>query len=102
MEVQTSEAVAVLQLENVALAPGFMTNLVSLDILNSKGVHWNSENPSILRRDQKELCQLQRVGKHWTLQKDVRPLSVFSTASSHNPRTAYLTAYLTAHYPCSC
>ncbi|KAI0992666.1 hypothetical protein K3495_g15519, partial [Podosphaera aphanis] len=91
VEVQTNEGPAVIQLQNVALAPGFMTNLVSLDILNSKGVHWNSENPGILHRDQKDFCRLHRVGKHWTLQKDVRNHGAFSI-SSRAPRTANITA----------
>ena len=92
IDVQTNEGSAVIQLEKVALARGFMTNIVSLDILSSKGVHWNSENPGILHRNHKEFCQLQKVGKHWTLQKDVRQLSAFSTISSYAPRAADVTA----------
>ena len=37
-----------IELLNIALVPGFMTNLVSLDRLNAKGVHWNSAKPEIL------------------------------------------------------
>ena len=47
-----------LTLENVALAPGFMTNLVSLDLLNQKGVHWNSEYLTKLVQDSSDLLNL--------------------------------------------
>lgn len=95
IEVITDEGIALMQLQDVALAPGFMTNLVSLDRLNSKGVHWNSEYPTVLKRDQKPFCKLRRVGRHWTLQKDVRQKNIFnsfSTNSSHVPRTVKFTA----------
>lgn len=64
IEVLVNGVAATVQLENVTLAPGFMTNLVSLDILNSKGVHWNSEQPHVLRKGGKDFCSLHRSGKH--------------------------------------
>ena len=52
----------------MALAPGFMTNLISLHLLNVKGVHWNSENPQYLTRSGKVFCNLERVGHHWVFE----------------------------------
>ncbi len=39
IEVDTLDRLGEMKLVNVALAPGFMTNLVSLDLLNTKGVY---------------------------------------------------------------
>ena len=60
-----------IELRNVALAPGFMTNLVSLRLLNIKGVHWNSETPNrLVRTGGIYFCVLQRVDDHVVLQRD--------------------------------
>jgi hypothetical protein len=47
-----------LTLENVALAPGFITNLVSLNLLNQQGVYWNSEYPTKLVQDGSDFLNL--------------------------------------------
>jgi len=39
IQIQTPEGMRTINLDNVALAPGFITNLVSLHLLNIKGVH---------------------------------------------------------------
>src|SRR5271168_2446156 len=57
-------------LTHVALAPGFMTNLVSLQLLNQKGVHWNSENPQVLTRNRTTFCNLDQIDRHWVLEKN--------------------------------
>jgi hypothetical protein len=62
--VQTPNGQREIELTNVALAPGFMTNLVSLHLLNAKGVHWNSENPRYLTRNGNILCNLEPIGHH--------------------------------------
>ena len=59
-----------IELTNVALAPGFMTNLVSLHLLNDKEVHWNSEHPELLTRNREVLCNLEQVGHHWVLERN--------------------------------
>jgi hypothetical protein len=60
-----------IELRNVALAPGFMTNLVSLRLLNIKGVHWNSETPNrLVWTGGIYFCVLQRVNDHVVLQRD--------------------------------
>ena len=53
---------------NVAYVPGFMTNLVSLSLLVSKGVHWNTQTGS-LYKDDKVLCYVNKLDGHWTLSK---------------------------------
>jgi hypothetical protein len=66
--VNTPDGPGEITLENVALAPSFMTNLVSLDLLNQQGVHWNSEYPTKLVRDGSDFLNLQRVDRHWVIQ----------------------------------
>jgi hypothetical protein len=48
LNVDTPKGEQTMTLLNV---PGFMTNLVSLSILNSKDVHWNSRFPDRLERN---------------------------------------------------
>ncbi len=48
INVDTLDRLGEMKLANVALVPGFMTSLVSLDLLNVKGVHWNSKYPTRL------------------------------------------------------
>lgn len=36
-------------LEKVALVPGYLTNLVSLDLLSQRGIHWSFKTPRLLR-----------------------------------------------------
>ena len=94
IHVDTPDGPGEIRLTNVALAPGFMTNLVSLDLLNSKGVHWNSKYPTKLQQNRRDFCNLYRVGKHWVLQKDAQTsthLGAFPTTSSHVPREANFT-----------
>ena len=61
VQVQTPNGPGRIELTNVALAPGFMTNLVSLYLLNVKGVHWNSENLQYLTCNGKIFCNLESV-----------------------------------------
>ena len=49
--VQTLDGMRTIILTNVALAPRFITNLVSLYLLNAKGVYWASENPQVLTKN---------------------------------------------------
>ena len=94
INVDTPDGLGEMKLANVALAPGFMTSLVSLDLLNVKGVHWNSKYSTRLYQNGRDFCNLYRVGKHWVLQKDTQTsthLGAFSTTSSHLPREAHFT-----------
>ena len=61
---QTPEGLGEIELTDVALAPRFMTNLVSLHLLNVKGVHWNSESPQHLKCNDSIFCNLERIDHH--------------------------------------
>jgi Reverse transcriptase (RNA-dependent DNA polymerase)/Pol polyprotein, beta-barrel domain len=68
--VQTPNGRCEIELTNVALAPGFMTNLVSLQLLNCKGVHWSSEHPDKITRSGKILCNLEQIDHHWVFERN--------------------------------
>ena len=74
VNIQTPEGKAVIELRDVALVPGYMTNVVALKAFNRKGVHWNSEHPDRLTTKGKTFCYLYPIGEHWVLEKD-SPLS---------------------------
>ena len=88
--VQTPEGKREIELTNVALAPGFMTNLVSLHLLNAKGVHWNSENPQYLKRNGTIFCNLERVDYHWVFERNTS-YSTFANKKSNARRHATFT-----------
>ena len=67
---QTPEGPGEIELTDVALAPGFMTNLVSLHLLNVKGVHWNSESPQHLKCNDSIFCNLERIDHHWVFERN--------------------------------
>ena len=48
INIDTTTRLAYFQLRNVALAPGFMSNLVSMDILAEQQIHWTSRKPLVL------------------------------------------------------
>jgi Reverse transcriptase (RNA-dependent DNA polymerase) len=52
---------------NVALAPGFLTNLVCLRRFTEKGVHWDTSNNRLIR-DGETFCYTQDVDDHWVLE----------------------------------
>jgi hypothetical protein len=86
--INTSQGKQYIELLNVALAPGFMTNLVSLDILMSKDVHWESRKPNHLQTLNGDVfCWLKKTNNHWVLESNTKPNinSSFTTKSS-NPR----------------
>jgi hypothetical protein len=63
--VDTPERKRKLKLGNVALVPGFMTNLVSLSLLISKGIYWNSRKPERLEsHDFSDFCYFHANDKH--------------------------------------
>ena len=59
--VPTLDGQGEIELTNVALAPRFMTNLVSLHLLSVKGVHWSSEKPQYLTQNGNIFCNLELV-----------------------------------------
>jgi len=97
INVQTPKGQQNIELSDVALAPGFMSNLVSLAVINTKGAHWNSEKPNYIKRNGKILCYLEKVGLHWVLEKESTCGSVNSSMSAKrsakaSERTAKLSA----------
>jgi hypothetical protein len=63
--VDTPERKRKLKLGNVALALGFMTNLVSFSLLISKDIYWNSRKPERLESyDFSDFCYLHANDKH--------------------------------------
>ena len=64
VQVYTPNGLAKIELTNVALAFGFITNLVSLYLLNIKGVYWNLENLQHITCNRKILCNLEKVDSH--------------------------------------
>ena len=85
----------VIDLLNVALAPGFLANLICLRRFTEKGVHWDTQN-NRLHRDGKTFCYTQSVDDHWVLEygpPDV-PESIYGAfgSSSRKPRTLTATA----------
>ena len=71
-----------IDLINVALVPGFFTNIASLNRFTSKGVHWDTQG-SHLHKDGKTFCTVERVGGHWALEH--RALTPFSSSLSAFP-----------------
>jgi hypothetical protein len=73
LNVETLNGDSQIRLLNVALCPGYMTNLVSMGILNAKGAHWSSERPDRLYETTgKTVCNLEKIGLHWVI-KEPRP-----------------------------
>ena len=63
-----------IKLINVALAPGFMTNIVSIFLLGKAKVYWNSEFPETLQYQHKRLCTLGFVEEHWIIEETPRQI----------------------------
>ena len=71
VNLRTPEGNGKLTLLDVAYIPGFLTNVVSLDRLNAKGIHWNSRRPTELEKDGKVIAYLEQEGKHRTLERNL-------------------------------
>jgi hypothetical protein len=85
--VGTPDGPRTVRLLDVALAPGFLTNTVSLDKFTSKGVHWDTQR-QCLHADGEVFCYVQRVGNHWALEHSPIPSSTAfaSFKSSKEPK----------------
>ena len=73
---------------NVALAPGFLTNLVCLRRFTEKDVHWDTQN-NRLHSNGKTFCYTQSVDDHWVLEygsPDSAEEAYGAFASSRRPR----------------
>lgn len=68
--VSTNKGNGFITLTKVALIPGFMTSLISLHLMNTKGVHWNSMTPlQMIQSDGSFFCKLFQIGRHWTFER---------------------------------
>ena len=55
-------------MHNVAYIPTFMTNVISLDILASKGTHWSTRKPEFLESETTgHFYMLHKDGGHWCI-----------------------------------
>jgi hypothetical protein len=68
ISVNTPSSPKWIDLEDVALAPGFITSIVSLHRLNKGDLHWNSRTPNQLERlDGSVACYVNQEGGHLVL-----------------------------------
>jgi hypothetical protein len=61
--VQSPNKPILIILADVALVPGFFTNIASLNHFTSKGVHWDTQG-SHLHKNGKTFYTIERVGGH--------------------------------------
>jgi hypothetical protein len=86
INVKTSAGLNTIQLLDMALMPGFLTNLVALRKIINAGIDWDSRN-NRLHRNGKTLCYTTDVDDHWVLEYQSAPaLSAFAT--SRAPRAS--------------
>ena len=65
LKVDTPEGKKHITLENVSLVRGFMSNIVSMPLLNTHGFHWSSREPTNLEFEDHYLaCMMYQVGGH--------------------------------------
>ncbi len=74
-----------IKLTNVALAPEFLTNLVCLSRLTSKGIHWDTEK-SHLHTKNKTFCYTQPVGGHWVIERNA-PRKMYDAYAAHSEKS---------------
>ena len=99
VNIQKEKGTREIQLNNVALVLGFITNLVSIHLLSIKGVHWSTRNPQQLTDEYEYIfCILENVGKHLVLERitsygaNDTTKSAFANKKSIVPRHATFTA----------
>jgi hypothetical protein len=87
-----------LELTNIALAPGFISNLVLLNLLNIRDVYWNSEYPKQITYKGGVLCSLEKIDLYWVFERDIPIVesggtaTVLVSAKSKKTRKLKLTA----------
>jgi hypothetical protein len=85
MTVQTQNGPKQITLADVALIPGFFTNVASLDRFTSKGVHWDTQK-QCLHINGAHYCSVLRVDGHWALESKPPSTDRIAFASSTAPR----------------
>jgi Reverse transcriptase (RNA-dependent DNA polymerase) len=95
LTVQLPRGTDKIRLLNVALVPGFLTNVAALCRFMDKDVHWNTKK-RLLFKDDKTICLLSKVDDHWVLE-DSSPSSSAVFATSTAPRPAHKATASTWH-----
>jgi len=83
ISVLTSTGSKQITLLNVALVPGFFTNMTSLHKFTSKGVYWDIENQR-LHHQEETFCKIQKIGTHWALEYNPLSKSELSAPNTAN------------------
>lgn len=95
VKVDTSTGKKHITLNNVALAHGFLTNIISMQLLNNHGLHLNSRSPTRLEWEDYSLaCTLYQNGGHVlfkNLNDQTYQNSAFMARLTHNPKLRTLT-----------
>ena len=76
--VKTPSGSRILTLLDVALIPGFLTNVAALSKFTERGVHWDTENQRLHRLGE-TLCYVERVDGHYILERNPAPSSSSSS-----------------------
>ena len=56
------------QLKNVAYCPEFVTNIVSYDLLEERGLRWDTKTNQLVRKDDSPICQITKRGRYRILE----------------------------------
>jgi hypothetical protein len=79
----------------VALAPGFISNLVSMDILAEQQIYWSSRKLLVLeRKDGSNFCILKRNNRHLVFEETILKLNSYganAAIKSSDPRYTHFT-----------
>ena len=56
-----------IELKEIALIPGFLINIMLLNLLNKGGIYWNSRKPNRLKRDHNTFANLEFIEGYWII-----------------------------------
>ena len=71
VSIKTPHGKGTLTLLDAAYIPGFITNIVSQDRLVERGLHWSTQKPDVLTRDNEVIINLHRIGRHRVFQSNL-------------------------------
>ncbi|RDL36452.1 uncharacterized protein BP5553_05804 [Venustampulla echinocandica] len=86
LNIDTPKGPDQIRLLNVALVPGYMTNLVAMDIINEKGLHWSSRRPLELHQNTGEtMCYLKKIDRHLVIDQTTEIEHLSFATSTQSP-----------------
>ena len=94
MKVDTPKGIKHITLENVGLVHGFLTSIVSMQLLNERGLHWSSRAPTKLEFEDGSLaCTLFQSGRHILFNNPdkFRPNTTLMARLTYDPKLRTLT-----------